>query len=62
MDEIWLTSEGTSRLKGFYKSITLSLIKNKHFIAAFQVAKKNLFIYSLLRNPPPFSKIKLQKN
>lgn len=31
MGEIWLISEGTSRLKGFYKSIILSLIKNTFY-------------------------------
>lgn len=40
MDEIWLISEGTSRLKGFYKSIILSLIKNKTFYCCYSNSKK----------------------
>lgn len=39
MDEIWLTSEGTSRLKG-YKSIILTLIKNKHFYCCCSSSKE----------------------
>lgn len=64
MDEIWLISEGTSRLKGFYKSIILSLIKNKHFYCCHSSSKEKPVhsFFSLTKNLPPLSKVKLQKN
>jgi len=53
MDEIWLTSEGTSRLKGFYKSITLSLIKNKHFYCCHSSSKeKPVYLFFTKESSP----------
>lgn len=40
MGEIWLISKGTSRLKGFYKSIILSLIKNTTFYCCYSNSKQ----------------------